>query len=132
MDSNCTVKIFFCDSFKDSNCKSLGDFACLWAEEMKTDHFVVLGFIDYHLRIAVLSSIVVKIPFKWLKDWSVGDDVICTELCNRILLTVSTASIFDWREDSGGDKLIAHFPLSCSEKSICEKFASHDCGWSQL
>lgn len=62
MDTNCIIQIFFGDSFQDSHCESLCDFACMGTYEVEADNFVVICFVDYDFGVAILSAIVVEIP----------------------------------------------------------------------
>ena len=60
MDTHCAVEIFFADSLQESASKSLRDFTSIGAQVMESDDLIVIFCVDYHLSVAILSSVVVQ------------------------------------------------------------------------
>jgi hypothetical protein len=126
MNTYSVVQILFGYSFENSYCETLSDLSCVWTEEMETYDFISFSLIHDNLRVAIVNSVVIEIPFERFIDTSISDNILCSEFNSSFFFTIAAATIFDRSEYSSGDVFITHSSFTVIEKTSCKKFACHD------
>jgi hypothetical protein len=93
---------------------------------METHYFVVLCLVDHHFRVAVLLAVVVETPLEGFIYTSVRHNVLLSKGLLSVLFAVAAATVFNGREDSRRDVLVAHESFASSKQSVGEQAPCHD------
>lgn len=107
MNTHRVIQVFFCNALQNCYSKALGYFTGVGTQIMESNNLIII-FFDHYLSITFLVFVIVKGPFQRFEYTSICNNVLFAKLFLSILLTPSTATIFNWGEDCCRNIFVAH------------------------
>ena len=126
------IQVILCYSFQDGHCEPLGHLSSVGAQEVEADDLVILVFLADHLRVTILCSVPVHIPFQRFIDTTPGNNVLFSKFLLSVFLTVPAGSVLNGSKNGSGHVFVAHHSSFRGEESFGQKFSCHDSGRSQF